>query len=108
KRLDENCINFSSDTDQEVWMENVAVCDEKLMEAYLETGTVDEARVAALIAGRKIFPCYFGSALKMQGVEELLKGLGTYTRRNYGSSIRIIYVLSWRRHRNLQQGSYRK
>lgn len=108
KRLDENCINFSSDTDQEVWIENVAVCDEKLMEAYLETGTVDEARVAALIAGRKIFPCYFGSALKMQGVEELLKGLGTYTRRNYGSSIRIIYVLSWRRHRNLQQGSYRK
>ena len=80
KRLDGNCINFSSDTDQEVWMENVAVCDEKLMEAYLETGTVDEARVAALIAGRKIFPCYFGSALKMQGVEELLKGLGTYTR----------------------------
>lgn len=80
KRLNDNCIDFSGDTDQEAWMENVAVCDESLMEEYLESGTVNRDDIASLISGRRIFPCYFGSALRMQGVEEFLRGLETFTR----------------------------
>lgn len=80
KRLDENCIDFSADTDREEWMENVSLCDETLMESYLESGEIDQDAVAELIRERKLFPCYFGSALKMQGVEEFLRGFEEYTR----------------------------
>ena len=45
------------------------------MEYYLENGTVETEQIRELIAARKIFPCYFGSALKMQGVKELLRGI---------------------------------
>lgn len=82
KRLDENCIDFSADTDREEWMENVSLCDETLMESYLESGEIDQDAVAELIRERKLFPCYFGSALKMQGVEEFLRGFEEYTREN--------------------------
>ena len=77
KRLNENCINFSFS--EEFW-ESLAMCDEDLLEKYLETGEVSEKEIMDLIADRKVFPCYFGSALKMQGVEELILGLDTYTR----------------------------
>ena len=80
KRLDENCIDFSADTDREEWMENVSLCDETLMESYLESGEIDQDAVAELLRKRKLFPCYFGSALKMQGVEEFLRGFEEYTR----------------------------
>ena len=61
-------------------MENVSLCDETLMESYLESGEIDQDAVAELIRERKLFPCYFGSALKMQGVEEFLRGFEEYTR----------------------------
>ena len=77
KRLNENCINFSFS--EEFW-ESLAMCEEDLLEKYLETGEVSEKEIMDLIAERKVFPCYFGSALKMQGVEELILGLDTYTR----------------------------
>ena len=80
KRLDENCVDFSVDTSQEEWKENIALCDEKLMEAYLETGELDQEAVTELVRERRVFPCYFGSALKMQGVEEFLRGFEDYTR----------------------------
>lgn len=80
KRLSDGCIDFSPDTDRELWMENIAVCDENLMETYLETGNIEDGAVAEMIAQRRIFPCYFGSALKMQGVEEFLLGFEKYTR----------------------------
>ena len=60
--------------------ENVSLCDETLMESYLESGEIDQDAVAELIRERKLFPCYFGSALKMQGVEEFLRGFEEYTR----------------------------
>ena len=49
KRLDENCIDFSADTDREEWMENVSLCDETLMESYLESGEIEQDAVAELI-----------------------------------------------------------
>ena len=83
--LHENCVDFgkteaSEDTFSPEQMENIAVCDEKLLEKYLETGEVTVEESAALIAQRKVFPCFFGSALKMEGVEEFLNGLRTYTK----------------------------
>ncbi len=75
KRLDGNCLDFSADRIQEDWQEQLAMCEEELLEAYLEEGEVDEAQIPRLIRERKLFPCFFGSALKMEGVEEFLEGI---------------------------------
>lgn len=80
KHLHKNCVDFSADQDEEVFFENLALCDDDLLEKYLETGSVKKQETVQLIAQRKLFPCYFGSALKMMGVEELLWGLQQYTR----------------------------
>ena len=60
--------------------EEVAVCDDGLLERYLEGGQISEEEVAGLIAARRLFPCFFGSALKGFGVKELLEGLSRYMR----------------------------
>lgn len=78
RRLDEGCVDFREN--KESRMENLAVCDEKLLEKYLESGIVDDEDAKELIVKRKVFPCYFGSALKMQGVDEFLQGIARYTK----------------------------
>ena len=80
KRLDEKCINFSGGFETEEAKENLAVCDEAVLEHYLESGEIQKEEIINLIAKRKVFPCYFGSALKIQGVEEFLRGIETFTR----------------------------
>ena len=70
------CVDFGADPEEIA--EAAALCDEALLENYLETGTVTANHLRGLIEGRKLFPCCFGSALKMQGVEELLTVLDTY------------------------------
>ncbi len=80
KRLDEKCINFSAGLETEEAKENIAVCDEAVLEHYLESGEIEREEIINLIAKRKVFPCYFGSALKIQGVEEFLRGIETFTR----------------------------
>lgn len=77
-RLDEKCIDFTDSQPQEEFMENLAMCDETVLENYLEEGEISEKQVRELIARRKVFPCYFGSALKSQGIQEFLEGLETY------------------------------
>lgn len=79
KRLDEKCINFSGGLETEEAKENLAVCDEAVLEHYLESGEIQKEEIINLIAKRKVFPCYFGSALKIQGVEEFLRGIETFT-----------------------------
>ena len=74
KRLDEKCVDFGRDQDRELFLENLAMCEEGLMEQYLETGTLERPEIAYGIASRMIFPCFFGSALKLTGVEEFLQG----------------------------------
>ena len=61
-------------------LEEIAMCDEDVLEAYMETGDIRKSDVIRLIGERKIFPCYFGSALKLSGVETLLAGLEQFTR----------------------------
>lgn len=79
-RLDEKCIDFTASQPQEEFMENLAMCDETVLETYLEEGEISEKQIRELIARRKVFPCYFGSALKSQGIQEFLEGLETYTK----------------------------
>ncbi len=73
--LDENCMDFSLIDEGGEILENLAMCDEQVLEEYLETGRIPEREICRMVRERKVFPCYFGSALKLQGVEELLKGL---------------------------------
>lgn len=77
-RLDEKCIDFTDSQPQEEFMENLAMCDETVLENYLEEGEISREQTAELIARRKVFPCYFGSALKSQGIREFLEGLERY------------------------------
>ena len=75
-QLSPNCVALDEDFD-----EMCAMCDEALMESYLETGEVSDGNVRGLVEHRKMFPCCFGSALKMQGVEELLDALDRFAPR---------------------------
>ena len=82
ERLDAACIDFSDAPDgfTEEDKEAIAVCDEKLMEAYLESGhTPSAGEIAGLVAERKCFPVLFGSALKLEGIRELMQMLSLYT-----------------------------
>ena len=65
-RLSDGCADFSAP--REELLEQAALCDEALMERYLETGELDDSDLSALIVERKLFPCFFGSALKLEGV----------------------------------------
>ena len=77
------CIDF---TDEDTLAENVAMCDEALLEGYLEAGTVTPENIRGLIENRKVFPCCFGSGLKLEGVDALLDILDTYApTASYGS-----------------------
>jgi len=75
-QLSAGCLDFEES--QEKLAENVAMCDESLLETYLETGTVTRGNIRELILQRKIFPCCFGSGLKLTGIEKFLDILDTY------------------------------
>ena len=79
EQLSPGCLDFG--LSREEIEENAALCDEALLETYLETGTVTTGNLQGLIGGRKVFPCCFGSALKLEGIEELLSTLNTYAPR---------------------------
>ena len=79
KRLDGKCIDFSEEQDTDVFMENLAMCDETILERYLEGEKISEEEIQSAIQKRQVFPCYFGSALKMQGVEAFLNGFEKFT-----------------------------
>ncbi len=74
KKLDGDCVDFSSgDRD-----EQIAMADERLLDTYLDSGTVETEDIIEAILDRKIFPCFWGSALKLSGVQELLDAMNTY------------------------------
>ena len=80
KRLSDNCVDFTWEKSdlQSQFLEDVSVCDEELLEKYLETEEISTSDIRKVIKERKLFPCFFGSALKMTGVEEFLHGLEKY------------------------------
>ena len=79
--VDDGCVDFSPDQDLDAFYENAAMCDEAALEHYLAEGSVPEEELAGMVAQRKLFPCWFGSALKLEGVDALLDGLERYAPR---------------------------
>lgn len=85
ERLDHGIVDFSGvsgnceilGTSDET-AEEIATCDEALLEAYLADGSLKTADVRNAIQDRKLFPCFFGSALKLTGVREFLTSLGEF------------------------------
>ncbi len=78
EQLSDSCISFQ-DTGSGEFYEEIAMCGEEALELFLETGAVEHDRICHMIAQRQLFPCYFGSALKMEGVAEFLQGFCCYT-----------------------------
>lgn len=80
EKLDENCVLFGGEQEKDEFYENISVCgEEDLLEQYLDTGEIETAQIQKMIARREIFPCFFGSALKLIGVDEFLEGIEEYT-----------------------------
>ena len=77
EQLSSGCVDFGRDFEEIA--EAAAMCDEALLENYLETGTVTPGNIRGLIGKRKLFPCCFGSALKLEGIDTLLTLLDTYS-----------------------------
>ena len=90
RNLDDRCICFDAwktarqeesrqssqeDPDTEALFDQIAMCDEEAMELFLETGQIPREKIASLTEERKLFPCFFGSALKMEGVQKLIEAL---------------------------------
>ena len=78
RELDSRCLDFGADPQAPEMQEELALCSEELMNRYLEGEPVTEKEIRTLVRSREVFPCYFGSALKVQGVEELLRGMERY------------------------------
>lgn len=82
KHLSDRCVDFCVEC--EIMNDQIAMCDEALMEEYLENETIKIESIKAAIRERKVFPCYFGAALKQIGVIEFLDGLEKYiTEKDY-------------------------
>ncbi|MCR3921036.1 MAG: TetM/TetW/TetO/TetS family tetracycline resistance ribosomal protection protein [Firmicutes bacterium] len=78
KQLADSCIVCGQGQDEDFY-EQVAMCDEILLEEYLETGQIGISQIRVALRARKFFPCFFGSALKLQGIEAFMQGLVNYT-----------------------------
>ena len=76
RELDERCIDFSQPQSQ--LQEELSLCDDALLDEYLASGRVSDAQIASAVSHRKVFPCFFGSALKQEGVDALLDALGRF------------------------------
>lgn len=76
-KLDSGCQEFGPEPESKgpEFLETLAMCDEALMEEYLETDCLEDSSIAQAVAERHVFPCFFGAALHLEGVEELLKGI---------------------------------
>ena len=77
EELDGSCVDFGQE--QSEFFDRLAMCDEEMMNQFLEEGEINADAIRQAVCERKVFPCFFGSALKLWGVEELLKGLCEYT-----------------------------
>lgn len=84
KRFSDGCIDFTGAHDNNAAladvMEDIAMQSETAMESYLESGTIPDETIREMIADRALFPCFFGSALKMDGIDEFVAGFERYVR----------------------------
>lgn len=94
-KLSKDCVDFT-DLNLEETKESIASCSEKIMDKYLSSGEIEKEDIAESIKNREIFPCFFGSALKIQGVKEFMDGFTEFARADNYSDINsgIIYKIS--------------
>lgn len=89
-RLDKNCVDFSpisSGQASESFFEEIALSDEELMNTFLDSGQITQSDIRRAVTVRKLFPCFFGSALKLDGIAEFLAGLDFCTEeKSYGQA----------------------
>ena len=78
KQLDEGCVEFGQ-FKEDVFYDQLSMCEETLLEAYIETGHIKTEQISRAVRRRKVFPCYFGSALKLEGIEQYMQGIMNYT-----------------------------
>ncbi len=84
-KLSDNCVDFGAKSADELY-ENIALCDDILLEEYDAMGSIGDSAIIGEIAKRHLFPCLFGSALKLDGVEDFLKLLNRFTAiKEYGT-----------------------
>lgn len=77
-QLSDRCVSFENDYGDEFY-EEIAMCGETLLEDYLENGQISVEQIKKEIKARRVFPCFFGSALKLEGVEYFMEKLIQYT-----------------------------
>ena len=98
-KLSASCVDFSN-TASDAFYEAAALCDEKLLDEYYASGAVGDEGVARAVSERAIFPCFFGSALKLNGVDRLLDGICRYTLeapRREGFAARVFKIAQYDR-----------
>ncbi|MDF2844070.1 MAG: small GTP-binding protein domain protein [Herbinix sp.] len=78
KQLEDACIEFTVEN-KDNFYEQVAICEETMLEEFLEIGKITTSHIQKAIRERKVFPTYFGSALKLNGIEQLLEGIQTFS-----------------------------
>ncbi len=79
--LSDGCIDFSQVCGET--FEEIAMCSEELLDYYMENEIVEKEQIAEAISNRLLYPCFYGSALKLEGVKELLEGVKTYAKGAY-------------------------
>ncbi len=77
-KLSDNCFDFTDDNFDEEFYENIAVCNDEMMEEFLASNNISAEKIKNAVCLGEIFPCVFGSALKLEGVERLIDILDTY------------------------------
>lgn len=75
-QLSDTIIDFSFP--ESIDLEELSLCDEALLEQFLENGKIDNSLISTAIAKRHLFPCFFGSALKLTGIDTLINGFNSY------------------------------
>lgn len=79
QQLSDGCLCFDAeDQDKDGFYDALAMMDETMMESFIENGRISDAQIRLAIKERSVFPCFFGSALKLQGVEAFMKGISDY------------------------------
>lgn len=74
KQLNDGCIEFEP-VKTEDFFDQLAMCDESMMETFLKKGHIEDIQIKSAVSERRVFPCFFGSALKLDGVLQLMKGI---------------------------------
>lgn len=78
KQLSDGCIDFGLQ-DKDSFFDQLAMTDEGLMDIYLKSDHIGTGKIKEAIRARKVFPCFFGSALKLEGIDDFIKGIAEYT-----------------------------